>query len=1379
MKARAVLCLLGLLVASWPLAALSGQDDIHPDRLLARYKPQVDPLVAGRGLAPLGMKVHASLRRFPQLVVLETVPAGVDNNRSVAARRRDLRGRMEKLRASGLFEYVEPDYRLHARVAPTDSAFVSGVLWGLRNQGFYGGVPGADIQATNAWNITTGSTNVIVAVIDTGIRYTHHDLAAQMWHNPGEIAGNGADDDQDGYVDDVYGINAINGSGDPNDDNGHGTHVAGTIGAAANDGNPHVGVAWQVQLMACKFLTAEGEGYTSDAITCINYAVDKGARIINASWGGDSYSQALFDAIAAAGTHGVLFVAAAGNDAADNDTSPSYPCNYQLDNVISVAAMDRTDKLASFSNYGTNSVHLAAPGVDIYSCVNLSDTSYGVLSGTSMAAPHVAGAAALLLARYPSATALELRQRLLSTVTPASAYNLVQSGGRLNAYGALMAQSDGRLQVLISPASGSGVVAGQNVPVQARVTDLVGVTNATVVAVDAAGNNHSLLDNGVAPDAMAGDARYSGVLLAGTNGEAMNFTIVAAAPGKQTAVIPVSLPLLFPPVNDNFSNSLPLVGTHASVTGSNVSATKEAGEPDPIIFNSGGKSVWWRWQAPTNGCLRVNTHGSDFVTLLAVDLGSAVDNLAGIASDDNSGGDGSFVTLTVTNGLTYYITVDGWSGASGQIQLNLDFVPTPSAPANDNFLNRAVLSGFSDQANGSNVSATKELAEPNHDGNGGGHSVWWTWTAPASGTVQITTDGSDFETTLAVYSGTGLPTLTSVAADAFSGATRSLVTFPATAGSSYQIAVDGYDGAIGDIHLSLALQLPPPAPANDDFGNAIPLSGALVQTNGSNVGATKESGEPAHAGNSGGGSVWWRWTAPASGYLTADTVGSDFDTLLAIYTGNAVTNLTVMAGNNHDPLGGSGSRVALIATQGETYWIAVDGNNLGYGAAAGNIILNLSLGPLPSAVTNDFFANRSLLSGWTNALMAYSGNATTEPNEPEPANKPGGKSLWWSWAAPADGTVTIDTYGSDFDTLLAVYTGDSLAGLAPVASNDDSGTGLNSWVRFPIVAGTVYQIVVAGFRGSSGQIHLSLLAQPGAPPPANDNFAASLTISDLSQPITGSTLGATREPGEPAHLGQATGHSIWWNWTPTTNALVILQAAGSDFEPTLSVYTGTNLTALALVAADAGTLANGSQVSFLANAGQTYQIAVDGNNGAMGDLVLRPTLLPVLIPAITVEPQDRLANAGAIVAFTVTVSSVAPVTYQWRRDGVPLANDASRIFGADTGQLVLLDVRGSDAGAYSALASNAAGAVVSASAALRVNGPSQLTLYPPIQTEPKEIRLGIGGQAGAIYRLEASTNLINWFALGTFTNASGWQMFTDSVWSSVPSCFYRTAGSGQ
>src|SRR5437762_8198167 len=262
---------------------------------------------------------------------------------------------------SGLVQYAERDYQVQALAVPNDFRYNDGSLWGLHNTGLYGGTPGADIHAQDGWDIQNTADNIIVAVIDTGVRYTHEDLADNMWVNPDEIPGNGIDDDGDGYVDDVHGINVVANTGDPMDDHGHGTHVSGTVGGVGNNSVGVVGVAWKVQIMACKFLDASGSGFISDAVKCIDYARSKGAKVINASWGSTSFtSQALHDAIDNLRQAGIIFVAAAGNSAEDNGVDPIYPASYDLDNIISVAATTRNDDLAVSSNYGASTVDLGA-----------------------------------------------------------------------------------------------------------------------------------------------------------------------------------------------------------------------------------------------------------------------------------------------------------------------------------------------------------------------------------------------------------------------------------------------------------------------------------------------------------------------------------------------------------------------------------------------------------------------------------------------------------------------------------------------------------------------------------------------------------------------------------------------------------------------------------------------------------------------------------------------------------------------------------------------------------------------------------------------------------------------------------------------------------
>ena len=352
------------------------------------------------------------------------------------------------------FEYIEPDYIITLEdvekpssatessekitpqaTTPNDPGYSQ--LWGLNNIGQSGGKADADIDAPEAWDIQKGNQNLVIGVIDTGVDYNHPDLVGNIWTNPGEIAGDRIDNDRNGYIDDVRGWDFAYNDNNPMDVRGHGTHVAGTIAGKGNNGVGVTGVAWNAKIMPLKFLNDTGWGYTSDAISAINYATAKGVKLTNNSWGGGDYSQALSDAINTAGQRGALFIASAGNSSRNTDTTPSYPASYNLANIISVASTTRTDGLSSFSNYGATTVDLGAPGSDIYS--TLPNSSYGTYSGTSMASPHVTGAAALLWSQNPTWTAQQIKNRLMSTGDSISALNgKTVSGKRLNIYNALI-----------------------------------------------------------------------------------------------------------------------------------------------------------------------------------------------------------------------------------------------------------------------------------------------------------------------------------------------------------------------------------------------------------------------------------------------------------------------------------------------------------------------------------------------------------------------------------------------------------------------------------------------------------------------------------------------------------------------------------------------------------------------------------------------------------------------------------------------------------------------------------------------------------------------------------------------------------------------------
>ena len=577
--------------------------------------------------------------------------------------------RMKALQATDVLEAIEPDYLITHTATPGDAGYNQGWLWGLHNTGQNGGTAGIDIGAAKAWDISTGSTNVIVAIIDTGIRYTHQDLDGQMWINSGEIPDNGVDDDNDGYVDNVHGIDVINNDGDPMDDNSHGTHCAGTIGARANNGHAHVGVAWQVRLMACKFLSSDGWGYTSGAIECIDFAVSNGAKVLSNSWGGGGFSQGLYDSIARARDEGVIFVAAAGNSGLDTDSSPQYPSAYDLENIISVAAIDRNGQLASWSNYGKSTVDLGAPGVDIFSCVADSDSSYAYYSGTSMATPHVSGVAALLFANDNTLSASQLKAQLLNTsVFLDDLHDRTVSGGLVNAANALDGGDDSKLEIVLT-VSDNPLRGGRKAAVMVLVSDVTPVTGATVTG-DMDGTSLAFADDGNAPDATADDGVYTAAMEVpgDTSVDSVMISATAEASGKAPATTSLAVPVVHPPANDNFDERAGLSGRKVSLSGfTNRAATVEDNEPRHYRAKP-QKSVWFTWASPRNGRADIWLKGSDFDTVMAVYRGSTLDNLRRVARDDDGGGKlTSRVRFNVRKGRTYHFAVDGWGKAEGDI----------------------------------------------------------------------------------------------------------------------------------------------------------------------------------------------------------------------------------------------------------------------------------------------------------------------------------------------------------------------------------------------------------------------------------------------------------------------------------------------------------------------------------------------------------------------------------------------------------------------------------------------------------------------------------------------------------------------------------------
>ncbi|HON07340.1 MAG TPA: PPC domain-containing protein [Verrucomicrobiota bacterium] len=619
----------------------------------------------------------------------------------------------------------------------------------------------------------------------------------------------------------------------------------------------------------------------------------------------------------------------------------------------------------------------------------------------------------------------------------------------------------------------------------------------TVLALFVPGYNGAILkvkedDNGVTPDFITS---YASLI---TFNAVSNTTYYIAVYGKGSGSNAVSgnIVLRIMPDNNMFENAIPLSGERVQTIGFNGQADVQTGETTTIGFSDSqtGRTIWWVWTPPRDGEFLVSTIGSTFNTVLGV-----YTNLTKLPSytatwrDDDSGSPfdlTSLVSVSAKSNITYYIIVDGYQEGedlndSGKVILSI-------FPDNNRYTNRTMLTNSTDvSANGRANAETYEIyfllkvvsdaQSPNSK------SVWWEWVAPSNGALTVDTIGSDFDTLLAVYQGektffTAGTDINLITWDDNSASVDSpfsdVCVLGVVPGKAYKIQVmgngsDGYGKVVVNVSFNQG-------PANDMFTNRTILPSIdKITVTGNNMYASSEDGEPKHAGLNNGKSVWWSWTAPQTGPVQISTAGSDFDTLLAVYTGNSVTSLVTVATNNDDPVFGDiTSSVSFDAIKGITYHIAVDGLMFGYyyeSVDNGNIVLSIVQVVSPD---NDNFANRILVSGDLINIVGSNQNATKEMGEPSHAGDEGGSSVWWSWRPPFTGFVTISTFGSDFDTTLAVYTGTSVTNLIPIVSNNDIdpiGAEFTSAVTFYASSNITYQIAVDGFQSSTGRIQLKIV----------------------------------------------------------------------------------------------------------------------------------------------------------------------------------------------------------------------------------------------------------------------------------------------------------------
>lgn len=1119
-------------------------ENLTPKELAQGYRDHrilAKPRSSRRAAADLDeARHHLRLRRrfsrFDDLRILD-VPAGNQVDTAIAA-----------LRATGNYEYVERDLLRHAHAVPNDSAFDE--QWALRNTGQTNGTSGADIGATTAWNTLNDASSVIVAVIDTGIRQAHADLAANLWSSP---AG-------------THGINATvsatsSGYTNPEDDSsvGHGTHVAGIIGAVGNNGVGISGVAWKTKLMGLKFLPASGSGSSSDAIECIDFAIANHANIINASFGGGGFSSSEFDAFKRARDAGIIVVASAGNDKANSDVTADYPAGFALDNIVSVGASTHNDVIdPTYSNFGSGSVDLVAPGTSILSLSNSSNTGYATLSGTSMSAPYVSGALALLKARFPNDSYRQLINRLLrSTTKLASLSGKVQTGGRLN-----LAQ-----------------------------------------ALTSADNR---------------------------------------------------------PFNDDFSTRATLVGPNVRVRSSNFGATAET-EPAHAGFTA-SRSLWWTWTASETTQVFFDTAGSSYDTVLALYTGASLNALTPVASnDDSDGAKTSRIVLNVIAGTTYQIAVDSKDGGAGYAGMRIGAVPV-----NDDFSNAKTLAGVSVRESSTTLNASRQSGEPNPTGNAAGHSVWYKWTAPSAGTYSLSAFATSTDTIAAVYTGSSVGTLTTIASNDNNGNSLNsdaLATFTAVAGQTYYFQIDhssvSSEPEGGDFTLTLADSVWE-FPVLDEVTSSPAVGSDGTIYFGVGAGADKANDTRVIAVTRSGARKWSFTTSSSSlGVVGASpAIGSDG----TVYIGSYDKSLYALNGSTGVKVWSFTADTSIISTpalgtDGTIYFR--DNTKLYALTSTGTLKWSYTLNTLLAAGTYGspvVGTDNVIYVGTTDgALFAFIDNGT-------------GTAVKWTFTADGD-IYTTPAIGSDGTLYFGTLAG-SFYALTPGTSS-----ATKKWsIALPKYNGANNSITSSPALASDGTIYFA----------AYDHKLYALS-GMTGQTKWTYTLGNEVRASSPAIAADGTVFVGAYD-----GSVYAISAGGSLVR---SYASALPIRSSPVIADNRLYFGSADAKLHAFNVGQSAAITAwpmfHQNSARTGRAVAG-------LVSIATQPQSRNVVTGTSFSLTVAATSGSALTYQWFKDG-------SAIAGATSATYSIATAAAAHAGSYTVNVTGSGGTVTSSAAQITVS----------------------------------------------------------------------------